>query len=399
MSVPSWTFTAGKHALQAVWLYTNGTLEKLPMVFFTVQNGIDNFDELTADSYEEIATSFQSVYADLLDRTSDIETFLLNGLNYTNGKTVLDQVTLYNEAGNAVLTFNGTNYILNRGDGNETILTNVNNLADLANYIETNVVENDLIIFNGTNYVNITKTAFLASIQSQIDTHTSDIADRELISNKVQDITSSSTVAEYPSAAASWNKLITKVDKAFTIAGLDMQSGSITKAALKAAIGEAGDENNENANGLLSYADKTLIDVLRASYSDDDGNSLVDTIKEVLAAFDGFPETTDLMAYFATKVDKEEGKGLSENDLTDELKTQYDDAVTHANKTDGTNPHLVKYANLVDKPTTYAGFGLANGSVETIEATTHVKTPKLILATGVYVEYNSTDGSIDFVIE
>ena len=90
---------------------------------------------------------------------------------------------------------------------------------------------------------------------------------------------------------------------------------------------------------------------------------------------------------------------MSKNDLTDELKVQYEDDVVHANTTDGTNPHLTTYANLASKPTTFEGFGLANGSVETIESTTSVTTPKLILATGVYVEYNSTDGSIDFVIE
>ena len=105
---------------------------------------------------------------------------------------------------------------------------------------------------------------------------------------------------------------------------------------------------------------RRLIDVLRASYSDDDGNDAVDTIKEVLRAFDGFPETTELLAYFATKVDKEVGKGLSENDLTDTLKTQYDDAVVHANKTDGTNPHLTTYANIVSKPTTRDGFGITD---------------------------------------
>ena len=93
---------------------------------------------------------------------------------------------------------------------------------------------------------------------------------------------------QYVNAAALYWKFLTKVDKAFTIAGLDMQSGSITK--VKAAIGEA----TTAANGLLSASDKTLIDVLRASYSDDDGNDAVDTIKEVLRAFDGFPETTEL---------------------------------------------------------------------------------------------------------
>jgi len=165
--------------------------------------------------------------------------------------------------------------------------------------------------------------------------------------------------------------------------------------ALKTAIGEA----TTSANGLLSASDKTLIDVMRASIEDDDAGVLVDTIKEVLAAFDGYPESTDLMTYLATKVDKVAGKELSENDLTDVLKASYDDAVVHANKTDGTNPHVTTYANIASKPTTFEGFGLENGSVETLAATTSITTPKIYLATGVYIQYNSTDDSIDFIIE
>ena len=110
------------------------------------------------------------------------------------------------------------------------------------------------------------KTAYLASIQSQIDTHTSDIADRELLSNKVNEVVSGGTTDQYVNAAALYTKFLTKVDKSFTIAGLDMQSGSITLLALKTAIGEA----TTSANGLLSASDKTLIDVLRSSYSDDE---------------------------------------------------------------------------------------------------------------------------------
>jgi len=401
MSVVGWTYHAGRHALQAVWLSTTGELEKIPMVFYTVQDGINNFDEITADVYKEMSVAFDSVYEDFLDRLSNIELFNLNALGYNSLLTQegAPLLKLYNLLGNATVSFDGTNLVLNRDSVDEEIMTVLNELGDLANVVITSAANDNVLVNNGTNWVNITKALFLKSIQDQIDIHTSDIADRELISNKVDEVVVGGTTDQYVNAAALYTKFLTKVDKSFTIAGLDMQSGSITKLALKTAIGEAGDENNENANGLLSYADKVLIDVLRASFETDDGNSLVDTIKEVLAAFDGFPETTDLMAYFATKVDKVEGSGLSENDLTDELKVQYDDAVVHANKADGTNPHLTTYANLASKPTTFEGFGLANGSVETIEATTHVKTPKIYLATGVYIEYDVVNSKIKFVIE
>ena len=304
-------------------------------------------------------------------------------------------VVFYNTSGTAVLSFDGTNLLLNRNAVDEEVMTVLNEIGDLANVVETGLAADDILIYNGTNWVNITKTAYLAAVNGRIDTNVSDIADRELISNKVDEVVVGGTTDQYVNAEALYTKFLTKVDKAFTIAGLDMQSGSITLSALKTAIGEA----TTSANGLLSASDKTLIDVVRASIEDDDAGVLVDTIKEVLAAFDGYPESTDLMTYLATKVDKVAGKELSENDLTDVLKGTYDDAVVHANTTDGTNPHVTTYANIVSKPTTFEGFGLANGSAETFEATTHVKTPKVVLATGVYIEYDDVNSQIKFVIE
>ncbi len=396
LSVVGWTYSAGLHATQCGYLYSTGDYEPLPLVYYTVSDGVNDFAEITADEYQEISTALHDQYADLLDRLATIETYAANSFNYDGiAATGIDRITFYNETGTAVISYDGTNLLLNRDSVDEEIMTVLNELGDLSNVVITSAANDNLIVNNGTNWVNITKTAFLSAVNARIDTNVSDIADRELISNKVNEVVSGGTTDQYVNAAALYTKFLTKVDKAFTIAGLDMQSGSITLGALKTAIGEA----TTSDNGLLSATDKTLIDVLRASYSDDDGNSLVDTIKEVLTAFDGFPESTDLMAYFATKVDKVAGKELSENDLTDELKTQYDDAVVHANTTDGTNPHLTTYANLVSKPTTFEGFGLANGSVETIEATTSVTTPKIYLATGVYIQYNSTDDSIDFIIE
>ena len=79
------------------------------------------------------------------------------------------------------------------------------------------------------------------------------------------------------------------------------------------------------------------------------------------------------------------------------IKNKVNLSYTHSEIVDGSNPHSTTYANLVSKPTTFAGFGLTNGEVETIKATTHVDTKKVILAVGVYMEYNEVDGSIDFV--
>lgn len=58
------------------------------------------------------------------------------------------------------------------------------------------------------------------------------------------------------------------------------------------------------------------------------------------------------------KVDKIAGKGLSTNDLTNTLKTQYDTAYTHSQATG--NPHATTFAQLESKPTTISGYGITN---------------------------------------
>ena len=399
MTTVNWTFSAGRHAFMVGYMINSG-FSNLELSFYTVSDGVNAFEDTTADNYEEIYTALYATFDDLASRLTNVEDYLANGFNFNeltdySAATGIDRIIFYSADGTAVLSFDGTNLLLNRNAVDEEVMTVLNEIGDLANVVETGLAADDILIYNGTNWVNITKTAYLAAVNGRIDTNVSDIADRELISNKVDEVVVGGTTDQYVNAEALYTKFLTKVDKAFTIAGLDMQSGSITLSALKTAIGEA----TTSANGLLSASDKTLIDVVRASIEDDDAGVLVDTIKEVLAAFDGYPESTDLMTYLATKVDKVAGKELSENDLTDVLKGTYDDAVVHANTTDGTNPHVTTYANIVSKPTTFEGFGLANGSAETFEATTHVKTPKVVLATGVYIEYDDVNSQIKFVIE
>jgi hypothetical protein len=415
LNTVGWTYHAGRHALQAVWLYTTGELEKIPMVFFTVQDGVNNYEELTADTYEEMAVAFDSAYEDLLDRVSSLEAFNLNALGFNNllTQTGAPLLRLYNVDGNAILYYDGTNILLNRNSVDEEILTALNKLSDFSDtyYGEHSFTDKDILAYSLVNnrWQPMTKAEFQA-ITSNLNLASNKIINlangensgdavnkgqldlKEDKSNKVTSIVVGNDNTKYVGAYALYEKFLTKVATDFTIAGLPLTGSGITLADLKVAIGVA----TTSVNGLMSSTDKTNLDGLMALFGED-ADAVVNKISEVLTAFDGFPETTDLMAYFATKVDKEEGKGLSENDLTDALKLEYDAAVVHANKTDGTNPHATTYANVVDKPTNFEGFGLANGSVETIEATTNVTTPKVTLASGVYIEYNAVDDSIDFV--
>jgi len=109
-----------------------------------------------------------------------------------------------------------------------------------------------------------------------------------------------------------------------TIANLVLSS-DITLAQLKNAIGEA----TTLANGLLSKNDKAHLDTLVALLESDE-DTVINTIAEILAIFEDYPEGYDIATELAKKVDKVDGYGLSQNDFTDALKTAYDGAVAHA---------------------------------------------------------------------
>lgn len=103
---------------------------------------------------------------------------------------------------------------------------------------------------------------------------------------------------------------------------------SITKSQVSDLI-----EATQALSGLMSATDKTRLDALHALLEEDTANNVVDSINEVLAIFNNYPEGADLVTALAGKVDKVTGKGLSTNDLTDTLKSNYDTAYTHSQST------------------------------------------------------------------
>ena len=145
-----------------------------------------------------------------------------------------------------------------------------------------------------------------------------------------------------------------KVDKKTTIIGLDLKD-NILIGDFKAKLGNA----KQSVAGLLSAEDKTHLDGLVALLETNDGNNVVDTIGEILAIFQNYPEGADLVTVLQGKVDKVEGKGLSTNDLTDILKNQYGAAYAHSQIV-GANPHQTTYAQLLNKPTTIEQAGILN---------------------------------------
>ena len=93
----------------------------------------------------------------------------------------------------------------------------------------------------------------------------------------------------------------------------------------KTALGIA----TQSASGLLSAEDKTHLDGLVALLESDDGDSVVNTIAEILAIFDQFPEGADLLSVLATKSIKKLVKGLSANDYSDIEKNKVALSDTH----------------------------------------------------------------------
>ena len=70
----------------------------------------------------------------------------------------------------------------------------------------------------------------------------------------------------------------------------------------------------QSTPGLMSSEDKEHLDTLAALLENKD--STIDTITEVLKAFENAPEGTNIANALAGKVDKVDGKGLSTNDFT-----------------------------------------------------------------------------------
>jgi hypothetical protein len=96
----------------------------------------------------------------------------------------------------------------------------------------------------------------------------------------------------------------------FTLTFYDGTTSNIlTLAELKAFIGEA----TTSLSGLMSATDKTNLNTLMALF-DSDGDNVVNTIAEILAIFNAYPEGADLVTVLASKVDKTQkvnGKALS----------------------------------------------------------------------------------------
>jgi hypothetical protein len=170
-----------------------------------------------------------------------------------NGIDNVGSVTLYDASGTAVLTYNGTDLILNKGASNEEILTDTITLADVANVIETNIATDDILIRSGTNYVNISKADFLQAVTDRLTVNESAITtlqtDKEDKSNKIT-AWNTPTDIQYPSAKLTKDTLDLKentANKGATNGYAPLVSGLIPSAYIP--------NSYDNYEEVATYAD------------------------------------------------------------------------------------------------------------------------------------------------
>lgn len=155
-----------------------------------------------------------------------------------------------------------------------------------------------------------------------------DVSGKEDKSNKVTEIDENSTDSEYPSAKAVHGLVSGLLDSA-----KDYTDSKVERDNLVAVIEEA----KTYMSGLMSAEDKTRLDGLYALLGSDDADTVVNTINEVLAIFDQYPEGAELVEVLAGKVDKVGGSSL----VPDSKVASYD-----AHLIDTNNPHGVTKAQV-----------------------------------------------------
>jgi hypothetical protein len=166
------------------------------------------------------------------------------------------------------------------------------NVEDIG-ALDVRVTQNEADIVN--NDVDI------LALQGRVTQNENDIdANETAIGNNELDI-ADNLVKITALETANMIKSITRTgSNLFTITYYDDTTSSLlTLAELKAFIGEA----TQSLSGLMSAQDKTDLDTLMALF-DNDGDSVVNTIQEILDIFQNYPEGVDLVNALAGKVDK-----------------------------------------------------------------------------------------------
>lgn len=295
-----------------------------PSIELPVDPSLKDAPQLEYD--EDVALLLANDLGLLTQRVSQSETDIEsaeNDINEIDGRVGVNETDIYNLESDV--------------DDLETDIANMKSGVQVVKKAEQDQLGN---VINTTYETKIDAISKKLEIDGRLNTAESDIDNLQFdVLENTGDITDLQT---------------NKVPKTTKIIGLDLQD-DILLTEFKTALGNA----TQIVAGLLSAEDKTHLDGLVALLESSDGNTVVDTIGEILAIFQNYPEGADLVTALNGKVDKVAGKGLSQNDFTDILKANLLSAYGHS-QTVNLNPHQTTYQQLVNKPTTIEELGVTN---------------------------------------
>lgn len=174
-------------------------------------------------------------------------------------------------------------------------------------------------IFKDLPYITLTPdeiNALVTASQIVVDSALSDTSENP-VQNKVIKAELDKKVPT--SRTVNGKALSTDISLSATDVGADA-SGSSAQA-----LKDAKQYTDTEVGNAKSYADQKVADLVNSA------PETMDTLKELADAIEAHQDVTDALdAAIGNKVDKVAGKGLSTNDLTNDLKTKYDTAYTHS---------------------------------------------------------------------
>lgn len=260
-----YTYVAGRYGFAIGFVdSTTGAIDKTPYDSYTVQNGVDNFTEnnLTASDYDNLLTAItnltSTIGGNVSQLLSDVATLKATAITLETGKHEFSAIV---------------------GVWNETTS------KDTPIYSKLKVDEID--------------TAIVLNINAH-----------KARTNNPHDVTKAQVGLENVDNTSDLNKPISTLtqnalnDKSNV--GHTHTKSDITDFSHTHLIEDITDliEATQAISGLMSATDKTRLDTLHALLEENDANTVVDSINEILAIFNNYPEGADLVSALANKVDK-----------------------------------------------------------------------------------------------
>ena len=301
LSLVGLTRYAGVHVFVVGWL-TNGTYVTLDGAKYTVDDGVNNYEDIEADNYIDIYASLELTFTAYADRVIAIENFITGGLGYVSGQTNgIRTLTLYSASGNVVITTDGTKVTVNIGgvDYYYAIKNADNTFSELNTFVKQITAQAGIELSN----TKITGLANGTVATDAINKAQHDLkADKTYVDSQNSALNSRVTENENDIANLENANMIKSITRTgtnlITITYYNNATATvISLAELKAFIGEA----TNAISGLMTAQHVTDLETLMALF-ESDSDTVVNTIAEVLAIFAQYPEGVDLVTALAGKV-------------------------------------------------------------------------------------------------